>query len=79
MTLDDYLRVRREEVEAALDELVPKGDVRPSTIHQAMRHSLFAGGKRIRPVLFLAAAEAVGGPVARASGNPTDAREQDDT
>lgn len=60
MTLDDYLRTRREEVEAALDELVPKGDVRPSTIHQAMRHSLFAGGKRIRPVLFLAAAEAVG-------------------
>ena len=60
MTLDDYLRTRRDEVEAALDELVPKGDVRPSTIHQAMRHSLFAGGKRIRPVLFLAAAEAVG-------------------
>jgi len=62
LTLDEYLKVRREEVEAALDELVPRDDERPSTIHRAMRHSLFAGGKRIRPILFMAAAEAVSDP-----------------
>jgi len=60
LTLDEYLKAGREAVEAALEGLVPAGDERPSTIHQAMRHSLFAGGKRIRPLLFLAAAEAIG-------------------
>ena len=61
MSLDEYLQARRDAVERALERLVPPGDERPSTIHRAMRHSLFAGGKRVRPILFLAAAEAVAG------------------
>jgi geranylgeranyl diphosphate synthase, type II len=53
-----YLRERAREVDAALDRLLPKASVKPATIHRAMRYSLFAGGKRMRPVLCLAAAEA---------------------
>ena len=59
MTLDLYLADRRTAVDEALERLVPSATERPETIHRAMRHSLFAGGKRIRPILFLAAAEAV--------------------
>src|SRR5207342_1703613 len=50
----------------ALDEFLPKASAKPATIHKAMRYSLFAGGKRMRPVLTLAAAEACGGNVERA-------------
>jgi Polyprenyl synthetase len=52
---------RKGEVDGALESLVPPGDAWPSTLHRAIRHSLFAGGKRLRPILALAAAEAVGG------------------
>lgn len=48
-------------VDRALEELLPPPDREPAVIHQAMRYSLFAGGKRIRPVLTLAAAEVAGG------------------
>jgi len=51
----------RAEVEAALDRALPPEGAWPATIHRAVRYSLFAGGKRIRPVLVLAAAGAVGG------------------
>lgn len=61
MTLQQYLAARRDAVDAELDRLIPNADSRPATIHRAMRHSLFAGGKRIRPVLLWAAAEAVSG------------------
>ena len=61
MTLAEYLADRRARIDAELDRIVPAEDVRPATIHRAMRHSLFAGGKRIRPILFCAAAEAVAG------------------
>ena len=44
-------------VEAGLDRLVPPGDERPGRLHAAMRYSLQAGGKRLRPVLVLAAAD----------------------
>lgn len=47
----------------ALDRLLPSARTRPRTLHEAMRYSLFAGGKRLRPVLCLAAAEACGGRV----------------
>lgn len=59
--LDQYLDRVGARINAALDRLVPPANVAPRTIHQAMRYSLFAGGKRIRPVLTLAACEAVGG------------------
>ena len=61
MTLDAYLAERKAAVEKELDRLVPAGEDRPALIHQAMRHSLFAGGKRIRPILCWAAAEAIAG------------------
>jgi geranylgeranyl diphosphate synthase type II len=59
--LKTYLADRAAFVDAALDRLIPAADIPPATIHRAMRHSVFAGGKRLRPILCLAAAEACGG------------------
>jgi geranylgeranyl diphosphate synthase, type II len=59
--LRDYLRSRQKGVDRALNRYLPKATVKPATIHKAMRYSLFAGGKRLRPILCLAAAEACGG------------------
>src|ERR1700736_458885 len=56
MNLREYQRL----VDAELDRLVPPETAVPETIHRAMRYSLFAGGKRIRPILCLEAARAVG-------------------
>ncbi len=58
--LSSYLEERRKLVERALARSVPAASVCPVTIHRAMRHSLLAGGKRLRPILTLAAAEACG-------------------
>lgn len=66
MDLKRYLAQRAAEVEAAMDAFLPKEKERPSTIHAAMRYAVFAGGKRLRPVLCLAAAEACGGESSRA-------------
>ena len=54
-----YWKKQQQRVEKALDQSIPKPGVRPQTIHKAMRYSLFAGGKRLRPILCLAAADAV--------------------
>jgi geranylgeranyl diphosphate synthase type II len=59
--LNEFLETRTAAVNAALDRFLPKATARPSTIHKAMRYSLFAGGKRMRPALCLAAAAACGG------------------
>jgi geranylgeranyl diphosphate synthase, type II len=59
--LTRYLQASTSAVEAELDRWLPKAKTKPSTIHTAMRYSLFAGGKRLRPALCLAAAEAAGG------------------
>jgi geranylgeranyl diphosphate synthase type II len=59
MTLDDYISAQQKKVDAALDRWVPPETENPATIHRAMRYSLFAGGKRIRPLLAMATAEAV--------------------
>ena len=59
---DAELEERRRRVEDALDRALPAETSWPETIHRAVRYSLFAGGKRIRPLLALAAGEAVGGP-----------------
>jgi geranylgeranyl diphosphate synthase type II len=64
--LDRYLDVTGKRINAALDRLIPAATAAPPTIHKAMRYSLFAGGKRIRPVLTLAACQAVGGKPAAA-------------
>ncbi|MEX1116774.1 MAG: polyprenyl synthetase family protein [Akkermansiaceae bacterium] len=66
MDLKTYLTTRSAEVDAALDGFLPKAKERPATIHAAMRYSVFAGGKRLRPVLCLAAAEACGGKISNA-------------
>ncbi len=59
--LGAYLEKRTASVNKALDQFLPKAKTRPPTIHEAMRYSLFAGGKRMRPALCIAAAEACGG------------------
>ncbi len=61
MDLKAYLGSRGALIDRALDRFLPRATVKPRTIHQAMRYSLFAGGKRLRPALTLAAAEACGG------------------
>ncbi|HEX3800875.1 MAG TPA: farnesyl diphosphate synthase [Verrucomicrobiae bacterium] len=59
--LPGYLNSSTAAVNAALDQFLPSQSTKPATIHQAMRYSLFAGGKRMRPALVLASAEACGG------------------
>src|SRR5437899_242804 len=66
MNLKAYLRSRRKKIDRALDYYLPKTNVKPATLHKAMRYSLFAGGKRLRPILCLAAAEACRGKVSNA-------------
>ncbi len=61
MSLKTYLVARQSLVEKALNGYLPKAATKPATIHKAMRYSIFAGGKRLRPILCLAAAEACGG------------------
>jgi geranylgeranyl diphosphate synthase type II len=61
MDFDHYLSEHVRAVDAYLDDYLPSEKAYPESIHRAMRYSLFAGGKRLRPVLTLAAAEAVGG------------------
>ena len=61
MDLAAYLADRAARVDAALEATLPKPATRPATIHRAMRHSVLAGGKRLRPILCIAAAEACGG------------------
>jgi geranylgeranyl diphosphate synthase, type II len=61
MDLKRYLVARQKQIDRALDRYLPKATAPPATLHKAMRYSLFAGGKRLRPVLCLAATEACGG------------------
>src|SRR6266702_5137388 len=63
MNLKTYLGSRQKKIDRALARYLPKENVKPATIHKAMRYSLFAGGKRLRPILCLAAAEACGGKI----------------
>jgi geranylgeranyl diphosphate synthase type II len=64
--LQGYLARHISAVDGALDNLLPPANAKPATIHKAMRYSVFAGGKRLRPALCLAAAEACGGAVSQA-------------
>ena len=63
--LGAYMKQRADAVDAALERLLPAETLRPETLHKAMRYSVFAGGKRLRPVLVIAGAEAVGGTAER--------------
>jgi len=59
--LKQTLEQGRELTDAALERLLPAADQRPSSIHQAMRHSVFAGGKRLRPILCMEAGRMLAG------------------
>jgi len=59
MNLREYLAQQQKLVDAELGRLAPPESTPPATIHRAMRYSLFAGGKRIRPILCMEAAHAV--------------------
>lgn len=61
MDIESLLRPYIQEVNARLDQLIPSDSAEPSVLHQAMRYSALAPGKRIRPVLTLICAEATGG------------------
>jgi len=58
--LEAYLKARRQLVDAALDGFLPREDTPPPSVHRAMRYSVLAGGKRLRPILVIAGAELVG-------------------
>jgi geranylgeranyl diphosphate synthase type II len=55
------MAAHRERVDRELDDCLPRSDERPGRLHEAMRYSVFAGGKRVRPITCMAGAEAVGG------------------
>jgi len=59
--LKPYLETRRALVDAALDRMLPTEDTPPANLHRAMRYSVLAPGKRLRPILVIAGAESVGG------------------
>jgi geranylgeranyl diphosphate synthase, type II len=59
--LKTYLETRKALVDAALDGVLPPETAEPTKVHQAMRYSVLAPGKRLRPILVIAGAEAVGG------------------
>lgn len=63
MDLKHYLKERCQLVDSALEKYLPNENELPSVLHKAMRYSVFAGGKRVRPILLLAACEAVGGDI----------------
>jgi len=58
-----YLNVKTRLINEALERSLPAANTRPAILHRAMRYSVLAGGKRLRPILCLAAAKAVGGNV----------------
>ena len=58
--LTAYLEDRRARVEAGLQRRLPSETMRPGILHQAMRYPVIAGGKRLRPILCMAACEAAG-------------------
>jgi geranylgeranyl diphosphate synthase type II len=60
MNIAEYLEHKRVEVDRFLDQAAPPAVVPPTTLHDGLRYSLMAGGKRIRPILTIAAAEAIG-------------------
>jgi geranylgeranyl diphosphate synthase type II len=66
MDLKAYLKDQCKRVDEALDRFLPVETELPHNLHKAMRYSVFAGGKRVRPILMLAACQAVGGDTERA-------------
>jgi geranylgeranyl diphosphate synthase type II len=61
MDILPYLKAKKAAIDQVLEQVLPEESALPPRLHQAMRYALLAGGKRLRPILALAAAEAVGG------------------
>jgi geranylgeranyl diphosphate synthase type II len=61
MDIKKYLEHKRQDVDRFLESAMPAEDAPPATLHKAMRYSLFAGGKRVRPILAIASCEAIAG------------------
>ena len=59
--INTYLKDKKALVDKTLDSILPEKDCFPPQLHNAMRYCLFSGGKRLRPILAIAAAESVGG------------------
>jgi geranylgeranyl diphosphate synthase type II len=59
MNLTEYLAARQKSIDETLDRWLPEAAAPPETIHRAMRYSVFAGGKRIRPILCMEAARTI--------------------
>jgi len=66
MELKHYMQQICQQIDSAMLTLLPAKQQRPAQLHEAMHYSVFAGGKRIRPILMLASCEAVGGKIERA-------------
>ncbi len=66
MDFSRYWSSRQKKVDTALGRFLPSAKTRPKTIHEAMRYSIFAGGKRLRPVICLASAEVLRGDIEEA-------------
>ena len=60
MSIAEYLEQKRLDIDRFLDLVAPTAVTPPSSLHESMRYSLLAGGKRIRPILTIAAAEVIG-------------------
>ena len=73
MTFAEYVELRRTEVEAALEGFLPTPPGVPAVVADAMRYSLMAGGKRLRPLLVLAGAEGVAQAVGASEAAARDA------
>jgi geranylgeranyl diphosphate synthase type II len=65
LTIRQYVNRLRQEVDAVLDRLLPSPETYPASIHRAMRHSVLAGGKRLRPILCIETATLLGTDEAR--------------
>jgi geranylgeranyl diphosphate synthase type II len=69
-SLSAYLQSRRAAIDAALDRFLPRPPTCPPVVAESMRYSVFAGGKRLRPILTLASADAVAPDAPPAAGEP---------
>ncbi|HKS24645.1 MAG TPA: farnesyl diphosphate synthase [Thermoanaerobaculia bacterium] len=69
MTLGEYLAERRALIDRTLNAQLPPADTPPAVIHEAMRYAVLGGGKRVRPILAIAAAEACGADAAPLVGH----------
>jgi geranylgeranyl diphosphate synthase type II len=65
MEIAEYLKQQRARVDEVLDRELPSATTQPAVIHEAMRYAVLGGGKRVRPILAVAAAEACGADVSR--------------